>query len=85
MQRKPVPGGQPRVEIVYLWLNPDKAHVGSGTHGLLAEITYLVSGLNEAQVLDVALQKDISETHSGMQEVDLFKEKHPPQTESGTF
>ena len=29
------------------------------------EITYLVSGLNEAQVLDVASQKDISETHSG--------------------
>ena len=48
-----------------LRLNPDKAHVGSGTHGLLVEITYLVSGLNEAQVLDVASQKDISETHSG--------------------
>ena len=31
------------------------------THGLPVEITHLVSGLNEAQVLDVSLQKEFSE------------------------
>ena len=33
-------------------------------HGLLTEITYLVSGLNEAQVLDVLSQKEFSERQS---------------------
>ena len=34
------------------------------THGLLTEITHLVSGLNEAQVLDVSSQKEFSERQS---------------------
>ena len=34
------------------------------THGLLTEITYLISGLNEAQVLDVSLQKEFGERQS---------------------
>ena len=34
------------------------------THGLPSEITHLVSGLNEAQVLDVPLQKKFSERQS---------------------
>ena len=34
------------------------------THGLPTEITHLVSGLNEAQVLDVSLQKEFSERQS---------------------
>ena len=47
------------------------------THCLFIEITYLVSGLNEAQVLYVSWQKVFSERQK--QEVDLFKEKHTPQ------
>ena len=34
------------------------------THGLPTEITHLVSGLDEAQVLDVSLQKEFSEKQS---------------------
>ena len=34
------------------------------THGLPTEITYLVSGLNEAQILDVSSQKEFSERQS---------------------
>ena len=34
------------------------------TYGLPTEITYLVSGLNEAQVLDVSSQKEFSERQS---------------------
>ena len=34
------------------------------TRGLPTEITHVVSGLNEAQVLDVSLQKKISESQS---------------------
>ncbi|KAJ8798757.1 hypothetical protein J1605_016560 [Eschrichtius robustus] len=34
------------------------------THCLLTEITHLVSGLNEAQVLDVSSQKEFSERQS---------------------
>ena len=34
------------------------------THGLLTEITHLISGLNEAQVLDVSSQKEFSERQS---------------------
>ena len=33
---------------------------------LLTEITYLVSGLNESQVLDVSLQKEFSVRQSDM-------------------
>ena len=43
------------------------------------EITHLVLGLTEAQVLDVLLQKEFSER----QELGLFREKHTPQTERG--
>ena len=41
-------------------LNPAK------THGLPTEITHLVSGLDEAQVLDVPSQKEFSERQSDM-------------------
>ena len=34
------------------------------THSLPTEITHLVSGLNEAQVLDVSSQKELSERQS---------------------
>ena len=34
------------------------------THGLPTEITHLVSGLNETQVLDVSWQKEFSERQS---------------------
>ena len=34
------------------------------THGLPTEITHLVSGLNEAQVLDISSQKAFSERQS---------------------
>ena len=34
------------------------------THSLSTEITHLVSGLNEAQVLDVSSQKEFSERKS---------------------
>ena len=46
---------------------------------------YLVSGPNEAQVLDVSSQKEFSERQSGREEVDLFRfrEKHTPQTTCG--
>ena len=40
------------------------------------EITHLVLGLTEAQVLDVLLQKEFSER----QELGLFREKHTPQS-----
>ena len=43
----------------------------------------MVSGLNEAQVLDVSSQKLFNERQSDRQEVDLFREKHTPQTECG--
>ena len=39
--------------------NPDK------THGLLTEMTNLLSGLTEAQVLGVSSQKEFSERQSG--------------------
>ena len=53
------------------------------THGLLTEITHLVSGLNEAQVLDVSSQKEFSERQSDTEEVGSFRETHIPQTERG--
>ena len=58
-------------------LNPAK------THSLPTEVTHLVSGLNEAQVLDVSSQKEFSERQSDGYEVDLFREKHTPQTDCG--
>ena len=45
------------------------------------EITHLVSGLSEAQVLNVSSQKESSERQSDRKEVDLFREKH--STECG--
>ena len=47
-------------------LNPAK------TLGLPTEITDLVSGPNEAQVLDVSSQKEFSERQSDRLEVNLF-------------
>ena len=44
--------------------NPAKTQIGTWTHGLLIEITHLVSGLNEAQVLYVSSQKEFSEWQS---------------------
>ena len=42
---------------------------------------YLVLGPGEAQVLDVSSQKEFSERQNDRLEVDLFREKHAPQTE----
>ena len=44
---------------------------------------YLVSGPNEAEVLDISSQKEFSERQSDRSEVDLFRyrEKHTAQTE----
>ena len=50
------------------------------SYDLPTEITHLVSGLNETQVLDVTLQKGFSERQSDKSEVDLFREIHIPQT-----
>ena len=44
--------------------NPAKTQIGTRTHSLLTEITHPVSGLNEAQVLDVSSQKEFSERQS---------------------
>ena len=49
------------------------------------EITHLVSGLNEAQILEVSLQQEFSEIYSDRQEVDLFREKYAPQAECGPY
>ena len=44
-------------------LNPSVQDLNQAiTYGLPTEITHLVSGLNEAQVLDVSSQKEFSET-----------------------
>ena len=43
------------------WQEP---RLGTWTHGLLTEITHLVSGPNEAQVLYASLQKEFSEIWS---------------------
>ena len=56
-------------------LNP---RPGLKTHSLPTETTNLVSGFNEAQVLDVSSQKEFSERQSDRQEVDLFRETHIP-------
>ena len=58
-------------------LNPAK------THSFPTEITHLVSGLNDAQVLNISSQKEFSERQSDRLEGDLFREKHTPQTECG--
>ena len=42
-------------------LNPAKTQIGTWIPCLLINITHLVSGLNEAQVLDVSSQKEFSE------------------------
>ena len=63
--------------------SPAKTQIGTWTHGLLTEITHLVSGLNEAQVLNVSSQKEFSERQSDKEEVDLFREKRTPQTQCG--
>ena len=49
------------LEPTHLDSNPAKTQTGTCTHGLLIEITHLVSGLNEAQLLDVSSQKEFSE------------------------
>ena len=56
-------------------LNPTKAH------GLLTKSTHLASGLNEARVLDVSFHKEFREKQSDSWEMDLFREKHTPQTD----
>ena len=42
--------------------NSVRSQTGTWIHSLLIDITYLVSGLNEAQVLDVFLEKGFCET-----------------------
>ena len=53
---------------------------GTWIHGLLTEITHLVSGLTEAQVLDVSSQKEFSKRQSDRLEMDLYREKNIPQS-----
>ena len=43
------------------------------SHGLPTQFTDLVSGPSEAQVLDVSLQREVSERRSDRKEVDLFR------------
>ena len=43
-------------------------------HGLTIMVTHLVSGVNEAYVLDVSSQKEFSERQSDRQEFDLLIE-----------
>ena len=71
-------------------LNPSSCwnratQIATWTHGLLIEITHLVLGLNEAQVLDVSSQKEFSERKIDRWEVALFRVKHTLQTEYGSF
>ena len=54
-------------ETVHLRLGLEPTRQDSNlakTHGLPTEIIHLVSGLNEAQVLDVSSQKEFSERQS---------------------
>ena len=46
------------------------------SHDLPTEITHPISGLNEAQVLDVTLQKGFNERQSDKSKVDLFRDTH---------
>ena len=46
------------------------------THSLPTEITHLVSGLNEAQVLDVSSQKELSERHKVMGKKWIYLERY---------
>ena len=43
-------------------LNPVKTLLGTQTHSFPTEMTHLVSGTNEAQVLGVSWQRELSET-----------------------
>ena len=52
------------LELLHQDRNPAKTQVGTRTRGLSTEITQLVSGLNEAQVLDVPSQKEFNERQS---------------------
>ena len=54
---------------------------GTQTYALPTEIVDLILGPGEAQVLDVSSQKEFSERQNDRLEVDLFREKHAPQTE----
>ena len=54
---------------------------GTQSSALPTEIVDLVLGPGEAQVLDVSSQKEFSERQNDRLEVDLFREKHAPQTE----
>ena len=51
---------------------------GTQTHCLLIEIAQLVSGLREARVLYVSVQKEFRERQSDWLEVDLLRERHTP-------
>ena len=62
-----VSGGVGLCETVHLRLGPEPTCGDSNsvkTHGLPTVITHLVSGLNEAQVLDVSSQKEFGERQS---------------------
>ena len=48
--------------VFYSLKVPRKPHLHP--HGLLTEITHVVSGLNKAQVLDVSSQKEFIERQS---------------------
>ena len=60
-------------------LKPAKTQIGTCTHGLglepsclLVRITYLVSGLTEAQVLNISVQKEFIKRQNDRQEVDVL-------------
>ena len=57
---------------------------GAWTHSLFIEIIYLVLGLNDAQVLDVLIQKELSERQVVSKKW-IYSEKHTPQAECETF
>ena len=48
------------------------------------KITHLASGLSEAQVLDVSMQKELNERQVVSKKW-IYLEKHTPQAECGTF
>ena len=59
-------------------LNPCSRTHPAKTHSLPTEVTYLVSGLNEAQVLDVSLQNSVRDKVIGNKWI--YLERNTPQS-----
>lgn len=53
--------------------------LGKSTHGLLTKVAHLVSGLNDAQVLDVSWQKGCNERQNGRKDAGSFREGRAAQ------